>query len=477
MSSDHHYVDPVVGRARWLPTILLAATGIAVGFYLAGPNSAPRDTPGNVAATQSTAALETAPSADLTVGDTVEVLPGPERPSPSPAANLQRFPLTAADIKDTQGAPDMAVDGDGRVHLVWASITDETEQSVFFASSVAGIEGFSSPKPVVQSRIAFRSQGNGKKGYAIRMAPHVVAQANVVYLAWAETVPDETTVRMVLVKSMDNCTTFSEPLCVHEHPQARPTFTALAIGRQGQLACSWLDGRATNQHPYASLRPAGESEFLPEFKLPGGENDKGACPCCPTGAAFAPDGRLFVAFRNLVGGYRDLAIVRLRPGEDQFEGPFMVVPPAWKFDGCPHDGPSLVVANGHLHAAWMDAHTGVQRAYYGRAALDDLKFEVHTLHAQGPGTQGNAKLCARQSWRHPCRLGGEPRKRTCRSCHQRSSTWPARQWQRTRDLPCCCACRRRCFRVRATRASRPGDIPDPAGDRGRQTRPNLRGMV
>jgi hypothetical protein len=103
---------------------------------------------------------------------------------------------------------------------------------------------------------------------------------------------------------------------------------------------------------------------------------------------------LFVAFRNILDGYRDVAIVRLPPGARQFEGPFAVGPPTWKFDGCPHDGPSLVVANGELHATWMDAHTGIQRVYYGRASLGDLQFHVEPLNAAGPGTQGNARLYA-----------------------------------------------------------------------------------
>ncbi len=310
------------------------------------------------------------------------------------APKLCRFPLTQADVKDTQQAPDIAIDGAGRVHLAWASVTGENEQAAFLASSSAGLEDFSSPKAVAQSAIAFRSQGNGKKGYAIRMAPHVVAQGNGIHLTWSEAVPDGSTVRMVLVNSMDDCATFSEPVCVHSHPQARPTFTALAIGTQGQIACSWLDGRALNQHPYAAVRPTGQSTFLPEFKLPGGQDDQGVCPCCPTAATFAPDGTLFVAFRNLVDGFRDLAIVRLRPGDEQFEGPFAVMPPAWQIDGCPHDGPALAVADGYLHAAWMDAHTGTQRVYYGRAALHDMQFDVQPLHAEGQGTQGNPKLYA-----------------------------------------------------------------------------------
>jgi len=403
MSSDFQRSGGIFARSARLPTILLAVAGVAAGFYLAGPATGPRTEPRpettGITAAQSNSTSDSAQPAKLPAEDLVEGVSPADRGSRVLAPQLHRFPLTAADIKDTQGAPDIAVDEDGRVHLVWASITGESEQSVLIANSSAGLEGLSSPETVVRSTIAFRSQGNGKKGYPIRIAPHIAAQGKSVYLTWSGAVSDNSTVNMVLVNSTDGCATFSKALCVHEHPQARPTFTGMAIGLQGQIACSWLDGRAKNQHPYAAVRPAGQSEFLPEFKLPGGEDDKGVCPCCPTAAAFAPDGTLFVGFRNLVDGYRDLAIVRLRPsdhqfGDHQFEGPFTVAPPTWEFDGCPHDGPSLVVLNGQLHVAWMDAHTGAQRVYYGRASLADMQFEVQALHPTGLGTQGNPRLYA-----------------------------------------------------------------------------------
>jgi hypothetical protein len=381
-------------RLAWLPTALLAGLGIAGGYYLAGPDDNPRAAgTGNGRPPLATGA-ESAPPTEKHVGATDQSDVAVEPHVQPRAAKLRRFSLTAADVKDTQGAPDIAVDGEDNVYIVWASITGETEQTAFLARSATGSDGFSEPQAVVRSAIAYRSAGNGKKGYAIRLAPHVVAHGDAISLSWSEAVADGTTVRMVLLKSTDRCETFSAPLCVHESPQARPTFTGLAIGSQGELACCWLDGREATQHPYASVRRAGQDKILPEMRVPGGEHDKGVCPCCPTCATFAPDGTLFVAFRNLVDGYRDLAIARLRPGEQQFDGPFAVVPPTWKFDGCPHDGPSLVVVDNQLHVAWMDAHTGLQRAYYGRAALDTLQFQVQPLHADGPGTQGNPKLYA-----------------------------------------------------------------------------------
>jgi len=364
----------------------LAGIGAAAGYYWAGPTAASRAT------TDSAAGRPNVPPHSV---HSPLASPAISRDASNRSLTAQpcRFRLSEADIKDTQQAPDIAVDGKGRLHLIWASVTGDV-QTCFRTSSPAGLDGFSDPQVVVESPIAFRSRENGKKGYPIRMAPHVVARGDTIWLTWSEKVPDEPTVRMVCVHSIDNGETCSEAVCVHVHPQARPTFTALAIGQQGELACSWLDGRESTQNPCASVRPAGKGEFLPEFQLPGSETGKGVCPCCPTCATFAPDGTLFVAFRNLLDGYRDPVVVRLLPGARQFDGPFVVVSPTWKFDGCPHDGPSLVVANGKLHATWMDAHTGVQRVYYGWAGLGDLQFHVAPLHAAGPGTQGNPKLYA-----------------------------------------------------------------------------------
>src|SRR4029079_2887506 len=97
-----------------------------------------------------TRASESGPSSELLSDDILEAEASPESTGRSPDAKLHRFRLTAADVKDTQGAPDIALDGDGRIHLVWASITSETEQSTFHASSAAVFEEFSTSQAVVQ---------------------------------------------------------------------------------------------------------------------------------------------------------------------------------------------------------------------------------------------------------------------------------------------------------------------------------------
>ena len=41
----------------------------------------------------------------------------------------------------------------------------------------------------------------------------------------------------------------------------------------------------------------------------------------------------------------------------------------WMFDGCPHDGPSLVVEGDSLHAVWISAHSGKNRVYAASCEL------------------------------------------------------------------------------------------------------------
>jgi hypothetical protein len=145
---------------------------------------------------------------------------------------------------------------------------------------------------------------------------------------------------------------------------------------------------------FAAVRPAGSEEFLADRLVFAGPNETGVCPCCPTETRFHADGTVLVAYRSQVDGYRDTWICRGDPGTGfAFSAPVPVVPPTWKFDGCPHDGPSLAISQEWVHVAWMDAHTGRQRVYYGRAKWADLKFTVQELHSAGPGTQGNPKLC------------------------------------------------------------------------------------
>jgi hypothetical protein len=343
-----------------------AAAGVGTGIYLSSPTRPPdRGTDPGVPAAPATR-----------------------------EASFRRFALTALDAKDQIEAPSLACDAAGRVYLAWASKTADDERTVFLARTTDQTGTFGDPKPIARAGI-YRTSGRGKKGggYERRATPHVAVDAGRVILSWSEARPDEEGMRMAIVDSTDGGESFSQPRMVHRGDGDKPTFTGMAVGPGGAVACCWLDDRSGSQEAYASIRHAGREAFEAEERVHAGEPGVGVCPCCPTSAVFAPDGTLFVAFRDVKSGYRDIAVSRKKPGAAAFEAAVPVTGATWKFDGCPHDGPSLAIVGGALHIVWMDARSGTPRCWHGRATLEDLTFEVHELSsAPAKVAQGNARL-------------------------------------------------------------------------------------
>lgn len=317
----------------------------------------------------------------------------PADQQPAPISFSQRFTLTQEDARDTGEAPSIAIAPGGKVYLAWASRTGPAERSVFLTTAAAAGQTFDAPRAISKGGI-YKTPARGKSGGHERKAlPHVDSDGKTVYLSWSEALPNSAGMQMLLATSGVG-TAFDQPGPVHRGASAKATFSSMALGSDGALACAWLDDRGGNQQVYASIRPAGAAVFEEEQLVHGGEAGKGVCPCCPTAAAFAPDGTLYVAFRNIHDGYRDIAICRRSPGAAAFEGPFPVVTDTWKFDGCPHDGPSMAFVGGVLHITWMDARSGSPRCYHASAKTSEMKFEARELHPLSTGSQGNAKLFA-----------------------------------------------------------------------------------
>ncbi|HZZ80564.1 MAG TPA: sialidase family protein [Gemmataceae bacterium] len=309
-----------------------------------------------------------------------------------PATHTHRFPLSERDAKDTVEAPELAVDAAGHVYLTWASKTGAAERTIFFTRSLDGGRTFETPRAVGNGGV-FRSGGKGtREGHERRAMPRIALAGQQVHVTWSQADADGSRIRLMLTTSSDGGATFAEARPVSKADVANPTFTALALGARGEIGCAWL-GSLGSQKVFAAVRPAKSTDFEADRLIHAGQDSKGVCPCCAVAACFAEDGTLYVGFRNLTDGYRDIAVGVLKPGKNEVEGPFPVTPPTWKFDGCPHDGPSLAVIGDTLHVVWMDARTGAQRCYHASAKRAEMKFSTaNELRAIPAGTQGNAKL-------------------------------------------------------------------------------------
>ena len=342
---------------------------------------------------------------------------GPAVPSPS---HTHRFALTARDAKDTIESPELTADSAGRVFLTWASKTGEAERTVFFTRTIDSGRTFDAPRALSKGGV-FRSRSKGNKGgYERRATPHAAVAGEELHLAWSEASADGAAMRFLLATSTDAGATFGPARPVHHAPEANPTFTALGVGRGAEVVCAWLGGSA-GQQPFAAVRRAGASSFEEERLIHPGQDGKGVCPCCPMAACFAADGTVYVAFRNIADGYRDIAIGALKPGQTQFEGPFPVAPPTWKFNGCPHDGPSMALLGDRLHIVWMDAHSGSPRCYHGQARLADMKFTAEELHPIPVVLRGTPN-CKRTPPAGCTRCGRKARRRRPPGTRERTST-------------------------------------------------------
>jgi hypothetical protein len=370
----------------WLPILaLVAIAGVVAGFFL--PTGSEPDAEFTKIATST-------PEHELATKMVPPVAEASPRVAPRPIRSSHEFPLSAADMRDTQESPAIAIDHKGRIYLAWASKTSGVERTLYFTTAADRTLAFDEPRVIAKTGI-FKSGGGapGRGGHERRMLPRIAIAGDSLLVAWCDAPMDGSSVRMLLSESRDGGQSFGDPVPVNQSDAARPTFTALAANESGQVVASWLDCRSGPQKVFAAIRPVGSSVFTEEFMVFGGQDDKGVCPCCPTESCVLADSTVLVAYRSQVDGFRDTWICRRSPGSDRtISTPMPVVPPTWKFDGCPHDGPSLAVSGEWVHVAWMDAHTGRQRTYYGRAKLADMKFDVQELNAAGPGTQGNAKL-------------------------------------------------------------------------------------
>jgi hypothetical protein len=80
----------------------------------------------------------------------------------------------------------------------------------------------------------------------------------------------------------------------------------------------------------------------------------GVCYCCKTAVATGADGAIYAAWRHVYpGNLRDIAFTMSRDGGRTFSEPVRVSDDGWVLDGCPENGPGMVVdRRGTIHLVW-----------------------------------------------------------------------------------------------------------------------------
>ncbi|WP_417849297.1 sialidase family protein [Thalassoglobus sp.] len=363
-----------------LLTIAVLAVGLGLGFLL--PESEQQTPSGTSSKTVSPSAGNEA--------DESEVLKGEPTSLASQQQQVHEFTLSKFDIKDRLQAPAMATDDQGHLWVAWESQINEDERAIFLITSFDNGKTFSEPEQLRKSRIY--SWDAAMRGRTIkrssRMWVNLQFANDRLLLSWVESDKEDLSqLKLLYAESTDFGKTFSNAIQLSTANAVRPTFVAFNANTQGQVAATWLDYRADVQQPFAAI----SHQKIEEQLVYAGPDDAGICPCCNLEINVTDKGQTIVAFRNSINGYRDMWLAVRGANETQFSEPIPVVEPRWEFNGCPHDGPSLLIDGDQIHMVWMDAHTGVQQVYYGRAKVGEWKFTTRPIH-QSTAIQGHAYL-------------------------------------------------------------------------------------
>ncbi len=314
--------------------------------------------------------------------------------SQKPAARTE-FLLGVDDLANDRETPAVAADADGHVVLAWARQSGPSERTLYLARSSDEGRTFGAPTSFRKVPI-YKYVSKGKSGsvtYSTHVLPRLVATADGIFLNWVEASKEGPPVHDFVARSSDGGKTFGDPLSVHSESAVKPGFTTLSTAPDGTLLAAWIDARNHTQQPFFAAKPAVSEGFETERMVFAGPSGKGICPCCDLAAARLPDGSDIVAFRNNDTGHRDIWIARAPAGGD-FLAPMPLTSDRWTFEGCPHDGPSLAITGGKVQAAWMSAHSGRNRVYFGSSAPSALAFSTRELSPETPGAQGHPKLVA-----------------------------------------------------------------------------------
>lgn len=204
------------------------------------------------------------------------------------------------------------------------------------------------------------------------------------------------------VQSFDGGKSWTSPRSVAPEEIAKGlscSFSGLTRLSDGEIGITWL---GTNSHSMNMTKHSmismdhsmngmkhsmGEEGRPVEFAKTEGKNgishpfliDSNACQCCRTAVSSSKDGRIGIAYRDLLPGeIRDISFSRSDNNGNTFSAPVSFSNDDWAVDGCPHDGPSVASKKNKSYVAWFSGgkESGVHYAELDSTGRMIIKKEL-----------------------------------------------------------------------------------------------------
>jgi hypothetical protein len=292
------------------------------------------------------------------------------------------------------------------VAATWSASAPSGETDIYAASSRDGGTTFSAPVRV--NSTPGDARVNGEQPPRLALKERAAGSAPEVVVVWTTKGSAGTT--LLQARSTDGGRTFLPSALVPGSDAAgNRGWEAVAAGPGGHFFSVWLDHRKlaapqqmkmAGEHHHegsaTSAAPAMTAASAPTDGVAMAQLSQlyvssldgvvaaqgvtgGVCYCCKTAIAAGPANSLFLAWRHVyAGNMRDIAFTVSRDGGKTFAPPVRVSEDKWQIEGCPDDGPSMVVDKaGAVHIVWPSVVTeksGPVKALFYATTRDGRTF-------------------------------------------------------------------------------------------------------
>lgn len=246
--------------------------------------------------------------------------------------------------------PQAAVGAGKRVYVAFGA-----GDALYASVSTDGGTTYGAPVPV---------GGAGLLSLGMRRGPRIVAAPKgAVITATYSRKGNGSDGDLMAWRTVDGGKNWLGPTVINDVPgAAREGLHAMAVAPDGTIACAWLDLREKGTQVFAAFSRDGGKTWgrnARVYRSPDGN----VCECCHPSLAYGPDNRLYVMWRNWLGGSRDMYLSSTGDGGRTFAPARKLGTGTWPLDACPMDGGALAFSNGGITTFWRrEADMYVARA-------------------------------------------------------------------------------------------------------------------
>lgn len=262
--------------------------------------------------------------------------------------------------------PTIAAEGQF-VAVTWGGTQPGGQTDVF--ASVSRNSGRAFSAPVRVNDIEGDARLNGEQPPHVALVPRAGREPAIV-VVWTAKGANGTT--LLQSRSDDGGRSFTPGgLVPGSDAVGNRGWEAIAVEPGGRVDAVWLDHRelahassmAASHHDHRSADKPDGVAMAQQSKLFFASLDGtaapravtgGVCYCCKTALVGGAGGSIYAAWRHVyAGNLRDMAFTLSRDGGRTFAQPVRVSEDKWMLEGCPDDGPSMVVdGRKRIHIVW-----------------------------------------------------------------------------------------------------------------------------